>query len=85
MAQPDAWAAYQQVTRAAPKDAPLSLREQYRDLDISLVLKAALKCSPDALALMAERQDVITFRVLQPTNATACKTGGRKREETKQP
>ncbi|UAN38719.1 MULTISPECIES: hypothetical protein [Enterobacter] len=73
LAQPDAWKAYLQVSDAVPADAPIMLQNRYRSLAISLALKAAMACSPDALKLLG-RNDVIEFRVLRSSLVSACKT-----------
>lgn len=73
LTQPDAWKAYQQVSGALPDDAPTELQNRYRSLAVSLALKAAMNCSPDALRLV-ERNDVIEFRVLRSSLVTACRT-----------
>lgn len=71
--QPDAWKAYLQVSDAVPADAPIMLQNRYRSLAISLALKAAMACSPDALKLLG-RNDVIEFRVLRSSLVSACRT-----------
>lgn len=71
--QPDAWKAYQQVLSAVPQSAPSVLENRYRGLAVSLALKAAMNCSPEALKLV-ERNDVIEFRVLRSSLISACKT-----------
>jgi hypothetical protein len=73
VALPDAWKAYQQVSRTVPAGATIELQNRYRSLAVSLVLKAAMVCSPDALRLL-ERNDVIEFRVLRSSLVTACRT-----------
>ncbi|MCU6428533.1 hypothetical protein ACSMFN_23310 [Enterobacter sichuanensis] len=73
VALPDAWKAYQQVSRTVPDGATIELQNRYRSLAVSLVLKAAMACSPDALRLL-ERNDVIEFRVLRSSLVTACRT-----------
>lgn len=73
VALPDAWKAYQQVSRTVPVGATLELQNRYRSLAVSLVLKAAMACSPDALRLL-ERNDVIEFRVLRSSLVSACRT-----------
>ncbi|HDC4621229.1 TPA: hypothetical protein O8U14_004522 [Enterobacter asburiae] len=73
LAQPDAWKAYLQVSDTVPADAPIMLQNRYRSLAISLALKAAMACSPDALKLLG-RNDVIEFRVLRSSLVTACRT-----------
>lgn len=73
VAVPDAWKAYQQVSRTVPDGATIELQNRYRSLAVSLVLKAAMACSPDALRLL-ERNDVIEFRVLRSSLVTACRT-----------
>ncbi|MCK6879753.1 hypothetical protein L8S23_21510 [Enterobacter bugandensis] len=73
LALPDAWKAYQQVSDSVPGDTPTELQNRYRSLAVSLALKAAMACSPDALRLL-ERNDVIEFRVLRSSLVTACKT-----------
>lgn len=70
---PDAWKAYQQVSGTVPEGATIELQNRYRSLAVSLVLKAAMGCSPDALRLL-ERNDVIEFRVLRPSLVSACRT-----------
>ncbi|EPA1042586.1 hypothetical protein ACQZWC_004274 [Enterobacter bugandensis] len=71
LAQPDAWKAYLQVSDAVPADAPVMLQNSYHSLAISLVLKAAMACSSDALRLPG-RNDVIEFRVLRSSLFSAC-------------
>ncbi|MGS3490056.1 hypothetical protein ACB276_19815 [Enterobacter hormaechei subsp. xiangfangensis] len=73
LAQPDAWKAYLQVSDAVPADAPIMLQNRYRSLAISLALKAAMACSPDALKLLG-RNDVIEFRVPRTSLVSACRT-----------
>lgn len=73
LALPDAWKAYQQVSDSVPGDTPTELQNRYRSHAVSLALKAAMACSPDALRLL-ERNDVIEFRVLRSSLVTACKT-----------
>lgn len=73
LAQTDAWKAYLQVSGAVPGDAPTELQNRYRSLAVSLALKAAMTCSPDALRLL-ERNDVIEFRVLRSSLVSACST-----------
>lgn len=73
MTQSDAWKAYQQVLSAVPQNAPTVLENCYRSLAVSLVLKAAMNCSPEALKLV-ERNDVIEFRVLRSSLISACIT-----------
>lgn len=73
VALPDAWKAYQQVSRTVPDGATIELQNRYRSLAVSLVLKAATACSPDALRLL-ERNDVIEFRVLRSSLVSACRT-----------
>ncbi|MCU6194766.1 hypothetical protein [Enterobacter sichuanensis] len=73
VALPDAWKAYQQVSRTVPDGATIELQNRYRSLAVSLVLKAAMACSPDALRLL-ERNDVIEFRVLRSSLVSACRT-----------
>ncbi|HDC4556592.1 hypothetical protein [Enterobacter roggenkampii] len=73
LAQPDAWKAYLQVSDAVPADAPIMLQNRYRSLAISLALKAAMACTPDALKLLG-RNDVIEFRVLRSSLVSACRT-----------
>ncbi|HIC0892597.1 TPA: hypothetical protein ACWZ1E_004430 [Enterobacter hormaechei] len=73
MTQSDAWKAYQQVLSAEPQNAPTVLENCYRSLAVSLVLKAAMNCSPEALKLV-ERNDVIEFRVLRSSLISACIT-----------
>lgn len=73
VALPDAWKAYQQVSRTVPDGATIELQNRYRSLAVSLVLKAAMACSPNALRLL-ERNDVIEFRVLRSSFVTACRT-----------
>ncbi|MBF4821706.1 hypothetical protein ACMFGQ_20615 (plasmid) [Enterobacter hormaechei] len=73
MTQSDAWKAYQQVLSAVPQNAPTVLENRYRSLAVSLVLKAAMNCSPEALKLV-ERNDVIEFRVLRSSLISACIT-----------
>lgn len=70
---PDAWKAYLQVVSAVPRNAPTVLENRYRSLAVSLAIKAAMNCSPDALKLV-ERNDVIEFRVLRSSLVTACRT-----------
>lgn len=70
--QPDAWKAYQQVLNAVPKNASTGLKNRYRSLAVSLALKAAMTCSPEALKLL-ERNDVIEFRVLRSSFTSACR------------
>lgn len=65
LALPDAWKAYQQVSDSVPGDAPTELQNRYRSLAVSLAIKAAMTCSPEALKLL-ERNDVIEFRVPEP-------------------
>lgn len=69
----DAWKAYLQVVSAVPRNAPTALENRYRSLAVSLAIKAAMNCSPDALKLV-ERNDVIEFRVLRSSLVTACRT-----------
>lgn len=71
--QPDAWKAYQQVLNAVPKNASTGLKNRYRSLAVSLALKAAMTCSPEALKLL-ERNDVIEFRVLRLPVSSSCRT-----------
>ncbi|HDS4422414.1 TPA: hypothetical protein QHX13_003556 [Enterobacter cloacae] len=73
VAVPDAWKAYQQVSRTVPDGATIELQNRYRSLAVSLVLKAAMACSPDALRLLG-RNDVIEFRVLRSSLVSACRT-----------
>ena len=73
MTQSDAWKAYQQVLSAVPQNTPTVLENCYRSLAVSLVLKAAMNCSPEALKLV-ERNDVIEFRVLRSSLISACIT-----------
>ncbi|HAS1003742.1 TPA: hypothetical protein I3768_003806 [Enterobacter cloacae] len=72
-ADPDAWKAYLRVLSVVPRNAPTVLENRYRSLAVSLALKAAMACSPDALRLL-ERNDVIEFRVLRSSLVTACRT-----------
>lgn len=72
-AHPDAWKAYLRVLSVVPRNAPTVLENRYRSLAVSLALKAAMACSPDALRLL-ERNDVIEFRVLRSSLVTACRT-----------
>lgn len=72
-ANPDAWKAYLRVLSVVPRNAPTVLENRYRSLAISLALKAAMACSPDALKLLG-RNDVIEFRVLRSSLVTACRT-----------
>lgn len=72
-AHPDAWKAYLRVLSVVPRNAPTVLENRYRSLAVSLALKAAMNCSPDALRLV-ERNDVIEFRVLRSSLVTACRT-----------
>lgn len=71
--QPDVWKAYQQVLNAVPKNASTGLKNRYRSLAVSLALKAAMTCSPEALKLL-ERNDVIEFRVLRLPVSSSCRT-----------
>lgn len=71
--QPDTWKAYQQVLNAVPKNASAELKNRYRSLAVSLTLKAAMACSPEALKLL-ERNDVIEFRVLRLPFFSSCRT-----------
>lgn len=71
--QPDAWKAYQQVLNAVPKNVSTGLKNRYRSLAVSLALKAAMACSPEALKLL-ERNDVIEFRVLRLPFSSSCRT-----------
>ncbi|EKQ6529149.1 hypothetical protein [Enterobacter ludwigii] len=73
IAQPDAWKAYQQVSDAVPDDAPTELQHRYRSLAVSLALKAAMACTPEALRLI-ERNDVIEFSVLRSSLVSSCRT-----------
>ena len=73
LALPDAWKAYQQVSDSVPGDAPTELQNRYRSLAVSLAIKAAMTCSPEALKLL-ERNDVIEFRVLRSSLVSACRT-----------
>ncbi|ENO0293414.1 hypothetical protein ACAD15_004516 [Enterobacter bugandensis] len=72
-ANPDAWKAYLRVLSVVPRNAPTVLENRYRSLAISLALKAAMACSPDALKLLG-RNDVIEFRVLRSSLVSACRT-----------
>lgn len=54
----DAWQAYLTVTRSVPADISDSLRDEYRQLAITLALKAARANNPDALTLVYTRDDV---------------------------
>lgn len=69
---PDAWKAYLQVVSAVPRNAPTVLENLYRSLAVSLAIKAAMNCSPDALKLV-ERNDVIEFRVLRTSLTSSCR------------
>lgn len=71
--QPDAWKAYQQVLNTVPKNSSTGLKKRYRSLAVSLALKAAMTCSPEALKLL-ERNDVIEFRVLRLPLSSSCRT-----------
>ncbi|MDV0787435.1 hypothetical protein VC623_22780 [Citrobacter amalonaticus] len=73
MAHPDAWKAYLRVLSVVPRNTPTVLENRYRSLAVSLALKAAMACSPDALKLL-ERNDVIEFRVLRSSLVSACRT-----------
>ncbi|CZY52794.1 hypothetical protein RJ218_003882 [Enterobacter hormaechei] len=73
LTQPDAWKAYHQVSDSVPGDAPTELQNRYRSLTVSLAIKAAMTCSPEALKLL-ERNDVIEFRVLRSSLVSACRT-----------
>ncbi|QOV66483.1 hypothetical protein [Kosakonia pseudosacchari] len=54
----DAWQAYLTVTRSVPADINNNLRDKYRQLAITLALKAARANNPDALTLVYTRDDV---------------------------
>ena len=70
--QSDAWKAYLQAVSAVPQNASTVLENRYRSLAVSLALKAAMNCSPDALKLV-ERNDVIEFRVLRTSLTSFCR------------
>lgn len=72
MSQPDSWKAYQMVSEVAPENTNAELRNRYRSLSVSLVIKAAMACSPEALRVI-ERNDVIEFRILRSSLASACR------------
>jgi hypothetical protein len=71
-AQSDAWKGYQLVSLATPAHGPDSLLQEYHRLAMSLALKAAMACSPDALRHL-ERNDVIEFRILRSSITSACR------------